>query len=229
MARLFCPKCGKSVDRIYGGLCENCFLDSFKLYKRLPEKLHITLCKECGKFYREKNSFISMENAIEDFFKNLKFKEIKSVSYRIFSGNVLTELHLEINGLRKIEETKIRIVQSQIICKFCSMKLGGYYTAILQIRGKFNINVILNDVENLLEKLKTRDSLAFISKIVENKNGIDLYLGSKGSGDRIIKLLKDKYKVKVKISRKLYGERQGKRVYRNTILVIFGGENGKIR
>ncbi|MEM5772711.1 MAG: NMD3-related protein, partial [Candidatus Aenigmatarchaeota archaeon] len=75
------------------------------------------------------------------------------------------------------------------------------------------------EIENQINYLSQYDKLSFISKFEETKNGFDVFVGSKNSANQIARILKAKYKAKLKITKKLAGRIKGKKVYRDTILI----------
>lgn len=89
-----------------------------------------------------------------------------------------------------------------------------YYEAILQIRPAKE--EVINYVYELLKQNNIR-----ISKIVESKNGIDLYLDNqKFTRGTLAKQLKKRFKGELKITRSLYGVNRNtsRLVYRGTVL-----------
>ncbi|MBI2542811.1 MAG: hypothetical protein HYW24_01360 [Candidatus Aenigmarchaeota archaeon] len=221
--RKFCPSCGKTISELYENVCRECFLEKVNISDFLPDEIKMPICKECGKLFISEKSFAGKEQAAEFFFGKLKQKEINSVSYRVVNEKIMATVHAKFGELEVEKEKTIQIKQPKITCKFCSMKLSGYYTTILQIRGKTNIDT-LKEIQDFVDMLKGDDNMAFISNVVKKKEGIDLYLGSKSVAGKIAKYLKDRYKTKNKISRTLYGIVQGKKTYRDTISVKFGDE-----
>ena len=188
MSRKFCPKCGKSTNNFYEGLCAECFLKKFEVSKKIPDKLLVYHCKECGNYYIDQKKFESLETALENYFKNLKHNEIEAINYRISRDKLFVTLHLKIEGLEKTEEKDIQLRQPRIICKFCTMKSTGYFTSLIQLRGNFD-EKILKEIEQLVEKNKGGDDTAFISKVVKKKEGMDLYIGSKTIANKIAKYM----------------------------------------
>ncbi len=217
----FCPKCGKETEKFYDNLCKDCFLQKIEI-PDLPEKIVIRQCKICGKFYGDERGEPVLESAVDKVLKkSLNEKEIQSATYRIDKNKIYSEITLEVSGLRKSIELDFDLVEKVTICKFCSQKLSGYFNVILQIRGG-QTEKILEEIKTEMERLNKKDELAFISKIEKVKNGVDIYIGSKSAAHKVVNFLKIKYKVTTKISRKQYGIKEGKKVYRDTILILLG-------
>lgn len=222
MRNIFCPKCGKIVTKLYSGLCENCFLEKFSFANKLPDKLLITECRECGRLYLGEKDFHTLDYAIEHFFKGFKFKELYSVTYRVSKDKIHATLHIKINSLGKQEEKEIELRHPLVVCKICNMKFSGYFNAILQLRGNINIDRVSKEIERKVDELKKSDKMAFVSRTVKKRGSIDYHFGSKSVADNVARFLKSRYNAKTKITRTLYGMKEGKKVYRDTILVSFG-------
>ncbi|MBI2084082.1 MAG: hypothetical protein HYT70_00495 [Candidatus Aenigmarchaeota archaeon] len=222
MHNIFCPKCGRTVSKLYSGLCGDCFLEKFSFADKLPDKLLITECRECGRFYLGEKDFHTLEGAIEKFFKGLKFKELHSVTYRVSKDNIHATLHARISGMKKEEEKEISLKHPLVVCKICNMKFSGYFNATLQVRGNVNIDKVSKEIERKVDELKKEDKMAFVSGSAKKRGGIDYYFGSKSAADKVARFLKSRYRTKTKITRTLYGMKEGKKVYRDTILVSFG-------
>ncbi len=89
-----------------------------------------------------------------------------------------------------------------------------YYEAIIQLRPA--TEELLNFVERQVAKRKD----VWISKIVEHKTGIDLYISSRKFARALGMKLKRSFKGELKITKSLYGvDRQtSKRIWRVTVL-----------
>ncbi len=223
MSKKFCPKCGRETDKFYDNLCKNCFLEKISISKKLPDKIVARICKSCNKIHIESYSDYEIENAFEKFLaKTLKKENVKIIKYDIIGNKAIVNLESEIKGLKKSEEKQISLILKKFLCKFCNLKGGKYFRAILQIRAdKEKVEKTLTEIENLIKKINREDNFAFISALDRREEGIDIYLGSKSAADRMARYLKDKYNVKVKISRTLFAVKTGKKVYRDTLLVSF--------
>ena len=68
---------------------------------------------------------------------------------------------------------------------------------------------------------KEPDKFAFVSKVVERREGIDLYVGSRKAADRVAKKFEKRYGAKVVRSHTLVTEKNGKKLYRLTVAVHF--------
>lgn len=220
----FCPKCGKETEKLYDNLCSDCFIGKMKLSDKIPEKMVLGTCKMCGKIFLGDGKFRDAEGAIENLLeKILKQKEIISATYRMAGNSVWLTIEMEVQGLKKEIEKNIPIVNKTITCSFCSLKKASYYNVTIQVRvPKKMEDKIVDEIEREMDRINEHDNYAFISGIQKLKEGVDLFVGSKGAADHVLRYLQRKYKVRTKTSRKLYGLIEGKKSYRDTILVSIG-------
>jgi nonsense-mediated mRNA decay protein 3 len=207
----FCFVCGKKTDELIEGYCEDCYSKKFKLIE-VPKEFSLVICRKCSK--------INHENKWEDSeIKELVKQKIKilgqDVEIKIERNDVL---HVSAKGSFKDskklkEETyEIPLKLNKVLCPNCLKISGGYYEAVLQLRG----NVTEETLDFVDEKIK---SLKEFYRIKEVKNGFDLYTSNKSTANKIAKLLKDKFKADIKKSFKLITRKEGKDIYRNVILV----------
>lgn len=218
----FCPKCGQEADKLLDGMCIDCF---FKKHSIEIPKIVVKRCKRCGRYFSGKMASDKLTEIIDAEIE--KINGIKDVHYKISNGKVYISLKLEFLGLQKSEEHKIAILEKPIICQRCAMIGTKYYNAILQIRAP---DLIVNDIlDTVKKKISTsRSEMAFISQVKRVKGGLDVYIGSKSAAAKAARTVKEKFKrfdVKIKVTRKLWGRKRGKNVYRDTILIILREKN----
>ncbi|MHA2088167.1 MAG: NMD3-related protein, partial [Promethearchaeota archaeon] len=116
----------------------------------------------------------------------------------------------------------VQLVINHILCKNCSNIRGGtYFISILQLRFKDDnqyefIEKILEEINNYKETLFNKDPRHYISKIEDQKYGVDLYLSTNEIMNHIIKFLRSRYHFLLKRTKKLVGRdnQKGKNLYR---------------
>ncbi len=200
MAR-YCPICGKSDSDapFHGEMCMECAKAKIG---DLPN-VHVSVCSKCGavldKGRKKKETTISAEAT-----RLLKLKgsspvypeDMASVEYDTPTGRIKRDLLV----LVKKEQ-----------CLVCARANSQYFEAIIQLRGSDRRNV-----EQMTETLAKRiESRSFIPKIEELKEGIDIYCGSRSEGIAAL----NAQKLGFMRTEKLAGEKDGKRLYRTTLLV----------
>ena len=111
-------------------------------------------------------------------------------------------------------------------CERCSRMAGNYYQATVQVRGSAGApgSEELADSQKIAEAVTETcflrgDRLSFIQETKDVKGGIDLVVGSTAQGRSIAKAIQERFGGSVQESYKLVGMRDGKNVYRTSILV----------
>ena len=128
-----------------------------------------------------------------------------------------------------VHQETINIKLKYLLCKNCTNIRGGtYYISIIQLRVKDEtqfdlIDKVLNEINKYVEVLFEKDQKHYISKIEDQKFGIDLYLSSNELMNYIINLLRVKYYFIIKRTKKLTGRdiQKGKNLYRLKTLIKF--------
>lgn len=205
-----CPRCGANSNEksFVGSFCESCASVNIRL--GTPAKIELKECKICGKVWLREWA-AKTRGALEEFiiskcrgeFANAHAKEITdekaAIVFVVKKNNSFVEMTRNI-------PLEFRV----IVCPECSKESGGYYEAIIQLRGE---QEKAERLKNKLEKLL--ENKTFISKVVEDKNGLDVYVGSRRAvGETLAEL-----DIRSTVSRKLFGIREGKRIYRTTYCV----------
>ncbi len=201
---LHCAVCGRNEKEVKlltrRNICVDCYIPTIK-YDRLFE---FRFCKRCDKVYLGrwvKRNFFEM--------KDYAREKMKAGENRVVDVDLEKKLILIDIGVEKVW-LDVDFVYRQTICEDCSKKAGGYYEAIIQLRGE------REQVEKYLEKIKkTISKDSFVSKIEEIHGGYDIYVGSKDVAFNVL----TKYELKAKRSRTLAGVKEGKKIYRHTFAV----------
>ncbi|MEM5820750.1 MAG: NMD3-related protein [Candidatus Aenigmatarchaeota archaeon] len=217
MLRKICPKCGKEAEIFIEKFCIDCFRKDFERSLEIPKIQKIYFCKYCGKYsFSKKFLFNTIEEAIDHYVKHSDhFKVNADIQYELNYPELFVKFYRD-NLL--ISEKIITITEKPFTCKFCAMKNSGYKQAILQLR--FDVSEeLLKEIENYVNKRNKQDFLSFISKVEKNKDGIDLYIGSKKVAYEILNLISKKFPIEYKVTRTLVGVKEGKRLYLDTILI----------
>lgn len=145
---------------------------------------------------------------------------IKNINYRVDNGKAHVSLKFDFGGIQKSEEHQIKIDERAMTCEQCALAGAHYYNAILQIRAPDKImDTVLREVRKKVESMKS-DRLAFITDVNSVNGGVDVYIGSKGAANRIARAIKDKFGAHLTNTRKIGGVKDGKNVYRDTILIL---------
>jgi len=107
-----------------------------------------------------------------------------------------------------LPRSKIGVEEKEFVCNDCRKFVSRKIEAILQLRGE--------NVEEIVKKY------GLIGKTV--RGGFDVNFSLKRYAYELINNIRKKYSLSMKVSRKLMGMKQGKKVYRDTILVRINGK-----
>ncbi len=216
-----CPRCGRSEEEVpfIGFLCVDCYLEEYKVIQ-IP-KLKLIQCPTCGRIKLKRWIPFSVESVAQWVKRQIKVSAdnyVVSVSVHPKDGKLVATFIVtgEISGVpfRKTGEIPIEIVKQQ--CPTCALRSAGYYEAVLQLRGK-RVQEMLKFVEHFVGK--SNDPKAFIVKVEDVRGGKDVYLGSRKLAERVSRLLRRQFHGSVKRSFTLVGEKNGRRIHRETIVV----------
>ena len=199
---MFCVKCGKKSEINY--LCEKCYMDGKDMLN--VEDFPVDKCPKCENYRTKKYSHTLIENIIiEKFNLETPLIELKEMGGKI-NANIKSSIFIP--ELKKYSdfEKKIDIRIKARQCANCSMKSGNYHEAIIQVRGENKNNII----KKLTNALKSSE----VTKIIERKEGYDIKLIKKSKAASIMKHVKNICDIKT--SFKLVGEKNGRKLYRDT-------------
>lgn len=185
-----------------------------KLAKGIPNSMEISYCKRCGRI-KTPGGYSHMHNdslamAMLHELKGMK-GELKVLRYNDQTMTADVEFKMPVDGSTLFFEKQIALKLTHKICIDDYRKSAGYYEATVQLRGN------RARIDKMMEKLRVfiEDRGAFITKVEDKENGLDVYTSDKLMTNNFFML----YKLKPKRSYTLYSIRNGKKVYRNTYLL----------
>jgi len=209
---MFCVECGKKTNKLYDGLCIDCYLKKHKFFD-MPEEIIIKVCRNCGAYkignkwkhgdikelIKEQISLLIQDNCRLD----VNYEERKIICRGNFEGYEIKE------------ERHFKIKFKKVLCEKCSLRKGGYFEAILQVRKKNMDEIEKMKIEKIVNK-KIDEMNSFILKKEEKKGAIDYYIGSKKAAAAAAKEIRDLFKGKEIKTSSLVGMKKGVEVYRDT-------------
>jgi nonsense-mediated mRNA decay protein 3 len=236
MNSITCPKCGRECDKFFDSVCKDCFFETFKLFE-LPLVLHVRVCSSCGAYFHKSKweDIGNLEEAVLKAVENAIFihSEAEDVEIYLKPREVTPFIYIvraEVDAVVRDEpihaeaETEVRILRTA--CDICSRESGGYFEAIIQIRaaGRFPTEeerkrcsaIAREAMEGMRKK---GDRLAFISSVLEQKEGVDLYMGSMNASRQVCRLIISELGGNFSESPTLVGMKDGKNLYRITFAV----------
>ena len=223
-----CPICGKPIEGELN-VCVECYTARNEIFW-LDDVIELTKCPRC-EFFKIKGKWkeISFEDALIDaVYSSIRVHpefEVYDVSIGSLArgevGRYIVKLSGELFGKPVEAEKVVEVRISREVCKKCSREAGGYYESIVQIRADGRkidddeLEVVRKVIENILIKEKENPK-AFVSKIVERKEGIDYYFGDRNIGKKISRMIANELGGKITESKKIHTRKNGQDVYRFT-------------
>jgi NMD protein affecting ribosome stability and mRNA decay len=243
MPNRFCAICGKSLDEDspHFGMCLNCYLKENPLFE-LAKSSTVNVCIDCGNYSKKDNWIAPVSNDMVSILQEIIQKfilkpQIKNKQIELdfeidqenieYSSNDLIKA-IEVLVIGRLKDSKIshqqmtKLIINNILCQNCSNLRGGtYFISILQLRVKAEsqldlVDQVLKEIDEYVRVLFEKDPRHYISKIEDQKYGIDLYLSTNEIMNHIIKFLIVKHQFLLKRSKKLVGRdnQKGKNLYR---------------
>jgi nonsense-mediated mRNA decay protein 3 len=213
-----CAVCGRQSEH---EICAECYLERYSVYNFHPY-IELRLCPKCGKAYsagwKGKNEAL-YEAVSRNFSYDPEFK-INAFEIDDRGNHGLIRVEGEFRGKKLRYELPFEIRQKLEVCEKCSRLYGGYYESIIQLRAE-NRKIEEHEVERakrLIDEAveKSDYPLAFVSKVVEKREGIDYYLGDRNLARKVAKKIEEELGGKLTESKKLAGRKDGRDVYRIT-------------
>jgi len=194
------------------------------LTTEVKERVTIYNCKVCRKWFARDRGYEDEESAIGDFLRHeLGDEELKGATYRLAGDMLYLTLKMESDGMEREIKKTLLVVRKLIVCRHCGLMKASYFNVTIQVRApKPVLGQIVAEIREHLHELSHRDSYAFISGEKVLREGIDLMVGSKSAAEKAVNAIKKRHDATIKVSRKLYGLVEGKKTYRDTILVSIG-------
>ncbi len=219
-----CPSCGRPESpklKFVHSFCEECHFEHHKLYDA-PALLDVDQCQNCRRvrLSGEWKNFSNDEllkwivGKIKTPHKmkgaTLKLEEVMAEEGKR-NYNAAIDAEFDAEGVRVKRRIIIHLRVASTQCRECSLRSGGYFEAVIQLRGdRGKIEKIAGRLNHRIEKEK-----GFVSKVEERKEGIDIYVSSKEACHKAIHWLK----LHANTSRTLAGKREGKELYRTTYCI----------
>jgi len=188
--------------RFIDAFCADCY----PVNLRLPSNLEILQCTRCMRLQVQGRWIQYSEKRISDYVLSKCRGDYESAAYN--AETQIASFTMSRSGA--LIERSVPLGIQKTICTQCSRLSGGYYEAIIQLRGP--PTKVLGYSDRLVKKLAGR---TFIAKEDEKENGLDIYVGSSKAVVEIVAGLG----IKSLITKKLVGADQGKKLYRTTFLI----------
>lgn len=206
----FCVKCGKSISK--GVMCDTC---GGREALVAPVKVSLCSCKRYlgPKGWREYKS-------LNELITNLIDPHPARILSKVDLNFESKEKKFKVKALFAGKEKEVEVVLRKRTCEKCEKKNTQYFQGILQIRyTKDKESKVVEDVADVVEMAKQKR--VFVTKIVEQKRGVDLYLTSQRYLQVLAKKLQSKWGGILKLTSTLHtrNKQTSKDLYRVTALL----------
>jgi nonsense-mediated mRNA decay protein 3 len=234
-----CVECGAQVPKLIGGSCPACFVKKEPLLV-VPEVLDVELCAHCdarhiGSHWFDPDEGVPLSHIREEALRGavkvhplvrspeVQVKE-RTMDERNFEHSVT--LQGDVEGVPVEGSAKALVRMRKSVCDRCSRMFGGYYAAVIQLRGTARdarpeevkrAHKIIGDELDRLRAAGNRQ--AFLTKSGPVPGGFDYYIGDIEAARILSKQVASRLAATVQETAKLAGRKEGEDIYRVTFLV----------
>jgi len=224
-----CAICGRESQK---SICSKCYVERNEVIW-IDSTINLTQCPRCGFFKLDRWRDVNYEKALEEELRSSLciHSELKVTGIEISKDSfetdspLLRSMTVNVSGVlwgEKVKQSRtftVRILKE--LCTKCSRKAGGYYESIVQVRaedrsiGEDELKTAEEVVKAVIFREKENEK-AFISKVVERREGIDYYIGDRNVGRKISKRIVEELGGVIKESKRISGRKDGRDIYRFT-------------
>ncbi len=238
----FCVICGRTGVPLTDGLCAACAADRTNLVT-IPEQVEVVLCPSCGArlvrgaWTRAGASPVLSSEDLAPFLevspevgvRRLTWTErARTASLRELDG----EATVRFRGLERTVPVSTRVRVLARTCTDCGRRSGGYYTALLQLRGDpaprtrrpKELRRRLDAVWSALWAEARGDWRNAFGWREELPEGWDVYFTDTLAARSMARLAKQRFGARIVESASLFGRKNGQDVYRVTFCLRFPDE-----
>ncbi len=231
---MFCVRCGRE-GATYQSLCQECFLSSNR-FSSIPDHIDLIQCAHCEAYLLGKDwtHFERVEDAVREVaIRGIKISDqaklrgyqvdIEEMEPTTFQVHILASVQYDDLMVDEDLNTIVRIRRN--VCGKCNKIFGNYFESIVQVRptgkklSEEEKGEILHHVADKIEPISEENQEAFVSKVVQEHGGLDLYISTISLGKALARELVNIYGAEYKESSSLQGQKDGKDIYRVTYLV----------
>jgi len=219
-----CVICGRESET---SVCARCYIRRNRIVE--IDRVEVETCPKCS-FYRVGGRWrnIDIYSAVEEALKRALTVhtdfEVEEVELSIDGEKGYVKLKGNFRGEKVEQVHEFRINVKKTLCERCSREAGGYYESIVQLRAEnrklseWEVNEANRIVAEVLEKEK-ENLKAFLTKVVERREGIDYYIGSRDVGRKISRRIAERFGGSITESKKIAGRKDGRDLFRFTYSV----------
>jgi len=233
----FCVVCGRTGLALVEGVCAECEASRRTLVAVQPHAT-VVLCPQCGAREVGKHWERAGSSALlgsEDLVRFLVPDEeaaVRKVEWQETGPNPLLknlhgDVHVRFRGLERVVPVDLTVRILHRTCPECSRRSGHYYTALIQLRGPeegsrrsaAELRERLQEIWDATIPSARADWRAHHSWTERRPEGWDHYYTETLAARGVARLFKDRFGAQVKESATLYGQKDGRELYRVTFAV----------
>ncbi len=234
---MFCVECG-AEGPTYPGLCARCFTKKHPVVDP-PQVLDIARCASCGS-YRLKSGWSKVDRdlALPQLLREaipVRPPYVRASFTQVAREEDANNLAVTVKALGRFEDLtpvqdfRVRVRIKPSLCDTCQKQRSRYYEGILQVRGDGR-DLAPKEIRSVRTFVVARvdrsgGTEAFVSRIDEVHGGLDFYVSTNALGKVLAREVAEAFGGTVTASPKLYGQKEGREVYRVTSLVRLGAFN----
>jgi nonsense-mediated mRNA decay protein 3 len=223
----FCPKCGKPSEN--EGLCNHCRIGN-TLWFECDRRVKSTHCPSCGAL-KQVNTWTDTEHERADLAPEIAKTAVHfHPDVRKPSMVVTVEATIALKGLlynTPVEGTcTVELIWHKEQCDRCNRISGSYYEGNVQVRADgrppstYELQMSAGIAQSVEDSLQAGgERLSFISDMNENREGLDITVGSQHIGTLISQGIIAQLGGRYTTHPKLVGEKNGRQLYRITYSV----------
>ena len=231
---MFCVECG-AEGVTYRGLCARCFTKKNPVVEP-PPVLDMARCASCGS-YRLRSGWSKVDRDLvlpqllreaipaRPPYQRLSFTH---VAREEDANNLAVTVKAlgRFEDLSLVQDFRVRVRIKPSLYESCQKQRSRYYEGILQVRGDGRnlapkeIGAVQTFVAARVDRMEDPD--AFLSRTEQVHGGLDFYVSTNALGRRLARDVAETFGGAVSASPKLYGQKEGREVYRVTSLVRLG-------
>src|SRR5688572_9524136 len=231
---MFCVECG-AEGPVYEGLCANCFRKKHPVVGA-AEVLDLPRCTSCGSFrLRSGWSKVDRDLALTQLLREAMppLAPYERVAFtHVAREEDANNLSVTVKAVGRFQDIApvqgfhLRVRLKPSLCDTCQKQRGRYFEGTLQVRGDNRelaareARAIRTFVAARVDRSDDRD--AFVSRPEEVDGGLDFHVSKNALVMRLARDLQGTFDGLVSASPKLFGQREGREIYRVTALVRLG-------
>lgn len=236
-----CPVCGRVVDRLVEGVCEECYRKEHPLLEFKLDRLVIDVCRSCGalRFRRGRwhSSVEELEREVSREYSRLIRPKGVLTEVRVGFSRDLSKAFFRARGKASpqlggeyTEEYVVDVELNRTLCEACLGHISKKKDTLVQIRArgrKFEpseLRMLSMLIEESVSEISADDPFAVPVEVQEKPEGLDVYFSEYSAARKVIETLARKLYFEVLETAKLIGlDGSGHRKYKRTIRLLLPG------